>query len=281
MPTTIQQKPFYKLKIEVDDTPLNSRKDCDNFGHMICWHSRYNLGDEHDYDEPKELLRQIIRETLTADEVIDYVKKANLEDIRLIYSRSDREWQLQDEYNGKWITEYTFSPGTLKGSDMAKECVLELLPINALKELADRKNVILPLYLYDHSGITMSCDFTYPYNDRWDGGQVGWIYASHNEIKDEYGILNRDNIDKAENLLRSEVKNYDYYICGECYGFIIEENGQEVDSVWGFLGDLREIKEDMLSYVADEHKHLFDHIDYGCMEYSEGESEEFEDEYNM
>ena len=99
MPTMLQQKPFYKLKIEVDDTPVNPRKDYENFGHMICWHGRYSLGDEHNYDEPKELLRQMIRETLTADEVIDYMKKANLEDLRLIYSRSDREWQLQDEYN--------------------------------------------------------------------------------------------------------------------------------------------------------------------------------------
>ena len=62
MPTMLQQKPFYKLKIEVDDMPLNPRKDYDNFGHMICWHSRYSLGDEHNYDEPKELLRQMIRE---------------------------------------------------------------------------------------------------------------------------------------------------------------------------------------------------------------------------
>ena len=35
--------------------------------------------------------------------------------------------------------------------------------------------VILPLYLYDHSGITMNtCGFSCP----WDSGQVGWIYAS-------------------------------------------------------------------------------------------------------
>ena len=278
MPTMLQQKPLYKLKIEVDDMPLNPRKDYDNFGHMICWHSRYSLGDEHNYDEPKELLRQMIRETLTADEVIDYMKKAKLDDLRLIYSRSDREWQLQDEYNGKWFNEYTFFPGTLKGSDMAKECVLELLPINALKELADRKNVILPLYLYDHSGITMNNDgFSCP----WDSGQVGWIYASHQEVKDEYGNLRRESLDKAESLLRGETKTYDHYSCGECYGFILEEKGQEADSVWGFLGDLREIKEDMLSHVSDEHKHLFEHIDYGCMEYSEGEDEDMEDEYDM
>lgn len=36
---------------------------------------------------------------------------------------------------------------------------------------------ILPLWLYDHSGISISCgERTYPYNDPWDSGQVGYIY---------------------------------------------------------------------------------------------------------
>ena len=275
------QKPSYKLKIEYDDFPLNPRTDFDNFGHMVCWHSRYELGDKHDFDEPIEFLKQRVRSTLTADEIIEYTKKANLDDVRLIYDRSEREWALQDKYNDKWYTEYTFFAGSLKDSDMAKECILEVLPINALKELADRKNLILPLYLYDHSGITMSCSNTYPYNDRWDGGQVGWIYASYDEIKKEYGKLNEENIDKADSLLLREVETYDSYLRGETYGFTIEENGVEVDSCWGFMGDLKEALEDMKDNVSDEHRHLFDHIDYCSMEYSEGEETDEEEEYDM
>ena len=281
MPTVLKQKPEYKLKVECDDEPINPRKEYDNFAHMACWHRNYNLGDEHDFDEPSELLKQMIRDTLSADEVIDYVKKSKLDDVRMIYNRSEREWELQDEYNGKWFTEYTFSPNELKNSDEAKDCVLEVLSINSLKELAERKNIMLPLYLYDHSGITMSCSHTYPYNDRWDSGQVGWIYASHNEIEKEYGTLSADTIENAENLMIGEVETYDSYLRGECYGFTLEKNGEEIDSCWGFLGDLREVREDMKSYVSDEQKHLFDNIDYCCMEYAENEEYEDEDEYDM
>jgi len=47
------------------------------------------------------------------------------------------------------------------------------------------KYVILPLYLYDHGGITMS---TNPFSCPWDdGGQVGWIYASKQKFIDETG----------------------------------------------------------------------------------------------
>ena len=35
----------YTIKIEHDDYPDNPR-DWDNAGEMVCWHRRYNLGDE-------------------------------------------------------------------------------------------------------------------------------------------------------------------------------------------------------------------------------------------
>jgi hypothetical protein len=42
------------LEVEPDDMPQNPRKDYDPFGHMVCWHRRYDLGDKHDYATPSE-----------------------------------------------------------------------------------------------------------------------------------------------------------------------------------------------------------------------------------
>jgi hypothetical protein len=41
-------------------------------------------------------------------------------------------------------------------------------------------------------------------------------------------------IDQA---LRGEVAEYDAYLCGECYGYVVERDGEHLDSCWGFLGD--------------------------------------------
>lgn len=278
MPT--MQKSLYRLKIEYDDEPLNPRIDYDNFGHMVCWHRDYNLGDKHEFDEPAEFLKQLVRNTMSADEVIDFVKKGGCDTVKLEYDRSNREWVLSDydNYFNKWFTEYTFFPKSLKGSDMAKESILDCLPINSLKELADRNNVILPLYLYEHSGITISCSHSYPYNDRWDSGQVGWTYASYDEIKKEYGVVNTENIEKAEQMLINETDTYDDYLRGNSYGYIIEQDGVEVDSCWGYLGDLREMISEMKSSVDKEFQHLFDHVDYCCMEYDESEEVDEDDE---
>ena len=147
---TITQTPSYRLKIEYDDMAINPRVDYDNFGHMACWHSRYNLGDKHEYSKPDEFLKDLIRDSADADEVIKYVKSGQCPDVTLEYDRSNREWALKSRNNAfeKWFTEYTFSPKTINGSDMVKECILECLPMKDLKNIADKNNVILPLYLH-------------------------------------------------------------------------------------------------------------------------------------
>ena len=269
----ISQKSRYKLKIEYDEDGLNPRTDYDNFGHMICWHSRYNLGDENNYSEPKELLRELARSTLDEQEIIDYLKKGNSDTVKLDYNRSSREWELNVycDFLKKWFAEYTFPAKLENSKGLVSEGILENLPISNLQELAERKNIILPIYLYDHSGITINnSGFHCP----WDSGQIGWIYASHDEVKENYGVINQESLENAENLLRSETSTYDSYIRGECYGYTIEKDGEDIDSCWGFLGSFREALGYMKDNVADDLKYLFDHIDYDCMEYDEQDEDD-------
>jgi len=54
----------YNVRIEQDNDPMHPRKDHDNLGTMVCFHTRYNLGDEthieHDWfggwNEMKEFI---------------------------------------------------------------------------------------------------------------------------------------------------------------------------------------------------------------------------------
>lgn len=100
-----------------------------------------------------------------------------------------------------------------------------------LLEYAEKSNLIVPVYMYDHSGIALS---TSSFGCRWDSGQVGWIYVSHEKIIKEYGTL---DLEKANALLISEVKVYGQYVNGEVYGYVTEDaEGEEIDSCWGFIG---------------------------------------------
>lgn len=97
--------------------------------------------------------------------------------------------------------------------------------------------VILPLYLYDHSGITMSTGRQYPFNCPWDSGQVGWIYVTAEKIRKEWGRNTKATKAKALRCLQAEVDTYDQFLTGQVYGYVIEDpQGEHVDSCWGFFG---------------------------------------------
>lgn len=51
-----------------------------------------------------------------------------------------------------------------------------------------------------------------------------------------------------------EVQVYDYYICGDVYGFVIEKDGEQIDSCWGFYGHDYG-KSGMLDYLG-EYSHI-------------------------
>lgn len=161
----------YTIKIEQDHNPLNPRTEYDNVGKMVCWHRRYNLGDEQPTRSPDEYLHYMM-------------------------------WEREHRLHGKWV------PDDIKEKD--------------LQAYIDKRFVVLPLYLYDHSGLSMS---TGPFGCPWDSGQVGFIYVE-SESK-EY--------DDLEAGLKGEVKTYSQYLQRDVWGYIIEaSDGETLDSCWGF-----------------------------------------------
>ena len=186
----------YRLDVMYDET-ARSPREWSNLGTMVCWHSRYGLGDKHDYSDPKDFLLSLLLEhenELLAGACPDVLS-------RLFYY-----WKNHDGANDalclellNMAEELTHSqlgdsfPADKLGQVIAKddpawlwEMVEEELSSGEFRSIVEAlgKYVILPLYLYDHSGITMS---TGPFSCPWDSGQVGWIYASKKTFIDETG----------------------------------------------------------------------------------------------
>ena len=96
--------------------------------------------------------------------------------------------------------------------------------------------IMLPLYLYDHSGITMN---TTGFSCPWDSGMVGIIYVSKEKVRKEYGwkVLTKARIEKIKEYLKGEVKEYDQFLTGEVYGYVVKDStGKEIHSCWGYWG---------------------------------------------
>lgn len=124
---------------------------------------------------------------------------------------------------------------------------------------ADELLAALPLYLYDHSGISMSCG---DFGDRFDSGQVGWGYVTRaNALKMGYDLeaVDADKTleERMKEVIRSEVKAYDEFLTGQVYGYIVETDdaeGDHVDSCWGFYGGIKYVREEAIG-AAKSAKH--------------------------
>lgn len=139
-----------------------------------------------------------------------------------------------------------------------------------LAELEERffeEFIALPLYLYDHSGITMA---TTPFGCRWDSGKVGYIYLTKAKAREEYGykLITKTRREKLLSYLRLEVETFDQYLRGDVYRFKVEdEDGEEVDSCGGFFG------------TDWENNGIKDHIDEELWAQLEGIEVAYDEEY--
>ena len=125
--------------------------------------------------------------------------------------------------------------------------------------------MIKPIYLYDHSGITIK---TTPFACRWDSGQVGYVFITKDSLKSAYGDNVKLTDEDLTNLIESDVYEYDHYIRGEVYGYSIikkvkceccgSEKEDIIDSCGGFIGEIDDVIECMKDSVSEEYEHLFD-----------------------
>lgn len=144
-------------------------------------------------------------------------------------------------------------------------------PEEWLADNAPEGSIVLPLYLYDHSGITIS---TSGFSCPWDSGQVGVIVATPAKIREAYMLAADAEITdeirtRATECLKQEVETYDDYLTGNVWGYTIEvthacgECGSPVhepeheDSCWGFVGSDPSTLVAMKEHVSEKyHKAL-------------------------
>ena len=113
--------------------------------------------------------------------------------------------------------------------------------------------LLLPVYLYEHSGQTISAA---PFSCPWDSGQVGFYVCEAADIRKAYLCkrISKQIRERATQCLESEIETIDQWLRGEVYGFsVLDKEGDTIESCGGFYGDCE-------CYCMDEAKSLIDHI---------------------
>lgn len=125
----------------------------------------------------------------------------------------------------------------------------------------EKKYIALKIYLYDHSGLTVSSE---PFSCPWDSGLFGIVAVSIEKVKKEFGwkVLTATRRKKIEGYLQGEIDTYNHYLCGEVYGFRITPTGDKdnvLESCWGYYGKsgLEQLEEECrntIDYLIAEQK---------------------------
>jgi hypothetical protein len=125
-------------------------------------------------------------------------------------------------------------------------------------ELAEKAKIVAystAFYMYDHSGLTVKST---PFSCPWDSGQIGYVIVTKKTAEYEYGFkrISKKSTERLQSIVEGEIEEYDNYLNGEFYGFLIEDSeGEHIDSCGGFLG--RDVeKNGMLENMNDEYHSL-------------------------
>ena len=247
----------YCVHIRQDDAEDSPRK-WYNVGTMACWHGRYNLGDEIGNVEPEEYWQDLVRKLMSEEEIFNALVEGKCHGIEVEHNAENPAFY--DVYE-TWIPCFG---GCEPVRDLEYEqasksqvvyWVLDDLTMKYCQILLEPYIEWIPLYHYDHGGITIS---TGGFSCPWDSGQVGFIWISKEKTISEslgktfedgtYITANEENWrEVAIYHLEAETEVYDQYLRGEVYGYHLyeivghqvyeEDIDNEIDNCWGFYGD--------------------------------------------
>lgn len=188
MEQTINYK-GYTIEIKQDSDPQNPRTDWDPAAHMVCWHSRHNLGDmESNGKKGREQRYSPVSENYP-----------------------DGPRQLLYELAG------IASDALEEGEDI---CFADLYRL-----IEESGTIIRTLGLLDHSGLHIYIGGRAHWSDPggWDSGPVGYIYMTKEDIINTYGNDSPESYENANKLMEGEVETYDDYLRGNVYGYNVED----------------------------------------------------------
>lgn len=184
----------YEIKVYPDDFPYESPREFgDNFGTMLMWHRRLNLGD--------------VKNALNYP--LEYHIKTFLDGENIPYS--------DDWWIGRLIKEF------------------------------EKHFIYIPIYAYEHGGITISAG---KYSDPFDSGQIGIIFVSKRKVRKEFEkkAISPKTMNLVIDMLKQEILEYDKYLRGEYYRYVISKDGEIVESVGRFFSESEAI-EDAMSLI--------------------------------
>lgn len=228
---------------------------------------RYFLCDDCDWKEwvstsrdhsLADLLHHMAAEVVAQKDIIAYLKAGKAKDVRLIYNRSERQWELQCRSSwsdNQWTSWWETDPTSLKKCDCRME-LLDPLDEKDYIELIKKYAKDFVLYEWQSSGYSQ-------------GDHIrGISYMSKERFDRTCGFSGKYTTwqEQAMSIIEAEVKEIGMWAWGDVKGFVLEKKvsftkvyddedredekdaeWEEVDSCWGYFMETEELIAEIIS----------------------------------
>lgn len=218
---------LHRIYVENDPDPENPRYEDYNVGHLAIFWNRYSLGDNRGQGDFHVHMEQIAKTYVAADTITRYALENEL----------STHYEKQKDGSFIAIRSDGFTYDVSK-DDIVDDILEEISCIEIFELLEEQNNiVILPCYIYEHGGLTISCgDYIketpgYPFNDHFDSGMAGFIFTTLKDFEKNDLEWNKKT---AKKNLKAEIKVYDMYLQNEIY--VISDEQYDPDTgEWNFV----------------------------------------------
>lgn len=259
--------PDYDAECPVTNWDMGARylfEYSDRYHHWL--HSKCNWKDWFctDNHSLEEALRQMAVEVVEQKDMVKYLKDGKINGVRLVYDRSNRQWdyQIKGYKSSEWDTYFSIEPSDLKDTDMRGELVEYLDEDDLFTLIQDcAKNFVIQKW--SSTGYSQ-------------GDYIEGVAYTTKERFDKYCGFNPQKYktwqEQALEIIDAEVEEIGMWAWGDVKGFVLEKKvhftkvydeeeredeedveWEEVDSCWGyFIGTEELIKEVMSEHDIKE-----------------------------
>ena len=125
----------------------------------------------------------------------------------------------------------------------------------------------VPVYAYVHGGVALRAGSSWhgllpQGHAEFDSGQSGFVYISKADALKHWFVnakrMSAKRLKRVREGILSSFKEYASWVEGDCWGYVIkDEDGQDYDSCWGFIGHeyaTEEAEAALKSVIEDQRK---------------------------
>lgn len=227
-------------------------------GQMITWHRRYSIGTKHKFERPADFWVDVIRKHYQPSKelakLVLWCTGWTILDADAIKADMEKEGR-----SSAWVTEPYYLCYITKKDEIAGTCpistndvdkmtqedldifwdeAIEGLTIGDYESMAEEipDFAFYPVYMYDHSGISLSLG---DFGDPWDSGQLGVFCVNKKEAEDLILSKEKGWREAYHDYLKSIIEEFNQWQDGNVWRFC-HVKAKELDACKDTINSFRE-----------------------------------------